>query len=159
MKVCVAMCTSWGLILQRLCYLTILPFLCCTNSSIVINQYLNSNYFHCQWIGRKIRHWNKIPNTQDLGWNWMRRWRFFDERKYVAGKTFKRRYTADKNFFDWILIGNLSCWCNVQFICHSSESQLRTLFVSFIKFIKLWLAYSTLVCATSLCLLQSSLRV
>ena len=45
---CCAICTSRGLIWQRICYLTLFLWLFLTNSVVVITEYLNLNQFQYQ---------------------------------------------------------------------------------------------------------------
>ena len=42
--------------------------------------------------------------------------RLFGENKCAAGKTYGTKCAAGKIFFDWILMGSLSCWFSMQFI-------------------------------------------
>jgi len=75
---CCAICVSRGLIWQRICYLTLSSLMFLTNSVIVITEFLSSNHFQYQWIGKvKKTQKSNAPQTS-----------FLCVKKSAAGKIF-----------------------------------------------------------------------
>ena len=80
-----------------------------TNSVIVITDFLNSNHFQYQWIG-------KVKKTPKSDGPWTRF--LFKEKapqaRFWCEKTAPReKMRGRQDFFDWILMDTLSFWCSM----------------------------------------------
>jgi len=127
---CYPICISRFLICQRMCYSTPASLLFFTNIVVWIPEYLNSNHFEYQWIGklrlkRKLK--SNAPQTKKLRVTKSAAGNIFLRRKQNLQKKMENGNGRRQDYFDWILMDTLSCWCSMQIIIH--KSQVRIFFL------------------------------
>ena len=103
MKLCSAICTSRGLIWQRVCYLKLSYLLFGTNCVVVIIEYWSSNRFHYEWIGRQNKKLEMKCISESLRreffWKECAAGQIFNEIKCAAGKTCQTKCAAGRIFW------------------------------------------------------------
>ena len=75
--------------------------------------------------------WNKCPTVKIFYETKCAAGKNLNEKKCAAGKS-SQTNALQARFFDWILMGSLSCWCSMWFVFLSL--QFRILFVYLIRY-------------------------
>ena len=83
-----------------------------TNCVVVITEYLNSNLFHINELVNQTRHYNQMDHRQCFFMQMIHLRQDCAWKECAAGKTYKKMRRRQE-FFGWMLLSTLSCWCNM----------------------------------------------
>ena len=83
-----------------------------TNCVVVITEYLNSNLFHINELVNQTRHYNQMDHRQCFFMQMIHLRQDCAWKECAAGKTYTKMRRRQE-FFGWMLLSTLSCWCNM----------------------------------------------